>query len=563
MNNPHVTSDAIYLGIDVGTGSARAALFDRTGSKRAAASCDMQIWRPQSDFVEQSSDDIWRACCAATRTALADGGIAPEQVRGIGIDATCSLVVLDAGDQPVSVSPTGRNAQNVIVWMDHRALAEAEAINRTGHDVLRYVGVTISPEMQTPKLLWLKRNLARTWQRAARFLDLPDFLTYRATGDDTRSLCTTVCKWTYLGHESAAAGAPPGRWDSTYFEQIGLGDLAAEGFRRIGICIRAMGEPVGNGLTPAAAGELGLRPGTPVAVGIIDAHAGGLGVLGAAVGGAAPSPKTLETRLALIGGTSSCHMVAARAAHFVPGVWGPYYSAMIPGMWLTEGGQSATGALIDHVIQTHPRYAELAADARASGTVVYDLLNARLDALCHDKPFPADMTCDVHVLPYFHGNRSPRADATLRGMIVGLRLADTIDDLARLYLATIQAIAYGTRHIILTMNAAGHRVNTIMACGGGTKNPVFLREHADITGCPVLLPREPEAVLLGAALLGAVASRDFPDVVGAMAALDHAGAVIAPAGGPIADYHARKYRVFERMYADFIAYRALMAPDGA
>ena len=78
-------------------------------------------------------------------------------------------------------------------------------------------------------------------------------------------------------------------------------------------------------------------------------------------------------------------------------------------------------------------------------------------------------------------------------MISGLTLGETVDDLARLYLATVQAVAYGTRHIIDTLNGAGYSIETIFACGGGTKNPVFLREHADACGCRIVLPREPEA----------------------------------------------------------------------
>ena len=101
-------------------------------------------------------------------------------------------------------------------------------------------------------------------------------------------------------------------------------------------------------------------------------------------------------------------------------------------------------------------------------------------------------------------------------MISGLTLGDTLDDLARLYLATIQAVAHGTRHIIDTLNAQGYRIETVFACGGGTKNPVFLREHADITGCTLILPREPEAVLLGSAILGGVASGDYGSVLEAM-----------------------------------------------
>ncbi len=543
-------SERLYLGVDVGTASVRAALFDGRGAMRGSGTHPIRIGRPEEDLVEQSSDDIWAACGAAVRTALAQAKAHAAQVAGIGFDATCSLVALDERDRPVTVSPTGDDAWNVVVWMDHRATAQAARINETGHEVLRYVGGVVSPEMQTPKLLWLKEHLPATWRRAKRFLDLPDFLVYRATGVDVRSLCTTVCKWTYLGHDGRG-------WQRDYFERIGLGDLASEGFARIGTRVRPMGERAGE-LTAASARELGLAPGTPVAVAIIDAHAGGIGTIGAALEGEAPSPERIESRLALIGGTSSCHMAVAPEPRFVHGVWGPYWSAMVPGMWLAEGGQSATGALVDHVISSHARGAELHADAEARGTTVYALLNERLEALARDAPFPAALCADLHVLPDHHGNRSPRADPTLRGMISGLKLSDSLDSLALLYLATVQAVAHGTRHIVDALRSGGYRIDTILACGGGTKNDVFLREHADATGCAVVLPAEPEAVLLGSAILGAVASGDQPGVVQAMAAMTRAGRVVRPSGGAVAKFHEAKHRVFLRMHDDQMAYRELM-----
>ena len=546
-----------YLGIDVGTGSARAGIFDARGRRASAASFPIKRWQPAPDQVEQSSEDIWRACARATRAALRQARLKAEAIAGIGFDATCSLVALDASDQPVSVSLTGRAEQNVIVWMDHRAIPQADRINRTQHPVLRYVGGIISPEMQTPKLLWLKEQMPATWRATARFLDLPDFLTYRATGEDVRSLCTTVCKWTYLGQR----GSEGRGWDPSYFKKIGLGDLAADNFRRIGNSIRPMGEPIGRGLTAKSARELGLVPGTPVGVSIIDAHAGGLGLLGAKLAGVAPSPTTLNQRLALIGGTSSCHMAVSVKPRFIRGIWGPYHSAMIPGQWLTEGGQSATGALIDHVIFAHAAAAPLQAEAKRRGTTIYALLNERLAALAKTAraPFPAALTRDLHVQPDFHGNRSPRADPTLRGVISGLTLSASADDLARLYLAAIQAVAYGTRHIIEAMNKKGYAIDTLLMCGGGTKNPVFLREHADITGCRLVLPAEPEAVLLGSAVLGAVASGEHATVLGAMQAMNRAGRMIRPQRGAVASFHAAKYRVFQRLHADFLAHRRLMA----
>jgi FGGY-family pentulose kinase len=551
-------TDSLFIGIDVGTASARAGIVDAHGAMLADASRPIEIHRPQTDFVEQSSDDIWRACCASVKQAMSVAGADASRVKGIGFDATCSMVVLADDDRPVTISPTGDDAWNVIVWMDHRATHQAERINAQGHDVLRYVGSRISPEMQSPKLLWLKENMAETWRRAARFLDLPDFLTSRATGRDVRSLCSTVCKWTYLGHERPTIDGAVGRWDDTYWRSIGLHELADEQFARIGRIVRPMGEAIDGGLTQQAASELGLEPGTAVGVSIIDAHAGGLGVLGATIDDRPVDAPSLERRIALIGGTSSCHMAVSREPRFIDGVWGPYLSAMIPELWLTEGGQSATGALVDHVIFSHARSADLQRQAKSNGNTVYELLNERLSELSSDVEFPAQLTRELHVLPYFHGNRSPRADASLRGMISGLRLSDSIDELSLLYLATIQAVAHGTRHIIDTLNDSGFAIDTIFACGGGTKNPVFLREHADITGCRIVLPEEPEAVLLGSAILGAVAAGAYDSVLDAMAAMNRAGERIEPSGGEVKRYHDAKHAVFHRMYEDLVAYRELM-----
>ncbi|MBC9175821.1 FGGY-family carbohydrate kinase [Pseudoroseomonas ludipueritiae] len=539
----------IVIGVDVGTGSARAGAFTPDGTMLAQAAQPIRMWRPRPGFAQQSSTDIWAAVCAAVRNALAELG--PVRVRGIGFDATCSLVALDATGGPVSISPDAEPEQDTVVWMDHRAAAEAERINAGGHDVLRYVGGRVSLEMQTPKLLWLKHHLPEAWARAALFLDLPDFLTWRATGSTTRSLCSTVCKWTYLGRE--------GRWDEGFFRAIGLEDLAAEGFQRIGTEILPVGHPIPGGLSATAATELGLPAGIPVGTSAIDAHAGGLGVIGAAMDGQAPDEQALLRRLALVGGTSSCHMAVSAEPRFVPGVWGPYFSAMQPGLWLNEGGQSATGALVDHVITTHAAYPALAEEAAQAGITIYQRLNQLLEEMAAPLPFPALLTEHLHVMPDFHGNRSPRADASLRGMVSGLRLSATAEDLALLYLATVQAIAYGTRHIIETLNGQGYAIDTVLACGGGTKNPVFLREHADATGCRIVLPAEPEAILLGASMLGAVAGGVHPDLPAAMAAMSRAGRMVEPASEAARRYHDAKYAVFLRMHEDQMAYRRLVA----
>ena len=233
---------------------------------------------------------------------------------------------------------------------------------------------------------------------------------------------------------------------------------------------------------------------------------------------------------------------------------------MVPNLWLTEGGQSAVGALVDHIIFTHGAYPLAKQQADADGISIFEFLNRRLEQLRQTlrQDFPAQLTTGLHVYPDFHGNRSPRANPSLRGMICGLRLSAGIDDLAILYLATIQAIAYQVRHIVEEMNRQGYQIKTLIACGGGLKNQVFLREHADITGCMLVLPREPEAVLLGAALLGAVAARAYPDIITAMKAMAAPGQQLTPATGEVRVYQDAKYRVYHQMYHDQLRYAEFM-----
>lgn len=537
-----------YLGVDVGTGSARAGIFDLKGQMMGQASREIALFRPQADFVEQSSDNIWQAVCQAVRDAVNQSNINPVQIKGIGFDATCSLVVLDKEGKPLTVSPSGRSEQNIIVWMDHRAISQAERINATQHRVLDYVGGVISPEMQTPKLLWLKQHMPNSWQNIGHLFDLPDFLTWRATQDETRSLCSLVCKWTYMGHEN--------RWDESYFRQIGLEDLLEHDAAKIGRDVKTMGEPLGHGLTQRAASEMGLLPGTAVSVSIIDAHAGSLGTLGAA--GASGEHADFDRRIALIGGTSTGHMAISKEPRFIKGVWGPYFSAILPDLWLNEGGQSATGALIDHMIQSHPCYATLRDQGKAQGKTIYEVLNDLLRKMAGEPEKIAFLTRDIHMLPYFHGNRSPRANPNLTGILTGLKLSRTPEDMALHYLATIQAIALGARHIIETMNQTGYSIDTIMASGGGTKNPIFVQEHANATGCAMLLPEESEAMLLGSAMMGTVAAGVYESLPEAMNAMSRIGKTVTPQTNEIKHYYDRKYQVFREMYHDHMKYRQMM-----
>lgn len=540
------------IGVDVGTGSARAGLFDLTGTMLASAVEPIQTWRPKPDFVEQSSEDIWRAIGKTIRESLRAAEIPPQEVIGVSFDATCSLVVLDANNAPLPVNDEGDPARNIIVWMDHRAIEETEEINAGGYDVLKYVGGRLSPEMETPKLKWLKKNLPDTWAKAGKYFDLADFLTCRSTGVDSRSLCTVVCKWTYLGHEGAG-----GRWDKDYFKAIGIEDVFENG--RVSESVLPMGAYIGN-LTPTSAAELGLTTNCAVGIGIIDAHAGGLGLLGAVwEQGAEIDLNRLETAIALIGGTSACHMAVSREPIFIDGIWGPYFGAMVPGLWLTEGGQSAAGSAIDHSINDHANAAKLHALAKERGVTVYQLLNEELECLRveADCETLALLTKRIHVLPDFLGNRSPYGDPHIRGIVDGVSLDESITSQALRYYATIQGVAYGTRDIVRAMNESGYRIDTMFVTGGGTKNPVWLQEHADATGLTLILPKEPEAVLLGSAILAAAAAKAYPDVYSAMQGMGGRGEVVAP-NPKTADYHNAKFTAFREMYREQAIRRNIM-----
>ncbi|XP_051263725.1 FGGY carbohydrate kinase domain-containing protein isoform X2 [Dicentrarchus labrax] len=437
------------------------------------------------------------------------------------------------------------------MWMDHRAEEQAARITNTGHGVLSRVGGVMSPEMQPPKLLWLKENLKEScWKEAAHFFDLPDFLSWKATGSLTRSLCTLVCKWTYC---------PPEGWDASFWTSIGLEDLLENDFSKIGSVSCPPGSPLGDGLTQEAAADLGLDPGTAVGASLIDAHAGGLGVIGADVKGfhLPCEDQPITSRMAMICGTSTCHMAISEQPLFVPGVWGPCLSAMVPGVWLNEGGQSATGRLIDHVMKGHAAYTQLQEQARQRSENIYSYLNSHLSSMADSRSAVDLLGSSLHVWPDFHGNRSPLADPTLKGMVTGLSLSQTLDDLALLYLATIQALALGTLHILEAMKEAGHDIRTLFLCGGLSKNSLFVQIHANATGLPVVLPDQMEAVLIGAAVLGACASQDYSSIQEAMEKMAKVGKVVQP-DNELQSFYERKYKVFLRLFAHQREYQALM-----
>lgn len=514
------------IGVDVGTGSARAGVFDTGGGCLGVGKHPIALFQESGSIAEHSSTDIWQAVCQAVRVAMKEAEAAENDIVGIGFDAACSLVAVGA-----SVSRNQDPERDVIVWMDHRAVAEAEEINAGDHAVLRYVGNRISPEMQTPKLLWLKRHLPSAYAQAQHFMDLADWLTFRATGDTGRSACTLTCKWTYLAHEQ--------RWDRTYFEAIGLGDLSEDGFKRIGSEIYQPGAPLGAGLTAKAADELGLNPATIVGAGLIDAHAGGVGTLGAA--GAVGD---VTTRMAYVFGTSACTMTSSLAPSFVPGIWGPYLGAMVPDLWLNEGGQSAAGAAIDHLIAMHPACGQMQRNAAKAGQSLPEFLSALALQSGTDASEVIMRAQGITVIPDFNGNRAPFADPHARGLIAGIGLETDGQSLVTLYVAGLSGIACGLRQIIEAQKACGLSTEAIVVSGGAGTDALAQQIIADTTGLHVLVPAADEPVLLGAAMLGAVASGMAADLKSAMKTMSRFQATISPAGDDKAKIHNQRFETY-------------------
>jgi ribulose kinase len=454
----------VVCAVDVGTTSARAGIFDRNGRQLGRAEHPILVHQPQADHAEHDSEDIWSAVCVAVRAACRNAGIDPLLISGLCFDATCSLVVRGGNGDKVSVSADGDRRWDTISWFDHRAIAEADECTATRHPILDHAGGVMSPEMQMPKLMWLKRHHPTAWEQAGHLFDLADFLTWRATGNEARSQCTLTCKWTYMPHD--------GGWRQDFLDAIGLSDL-----RR-------------------AAGELGVSESCVVATGLIDAYAGMLGVIGAY--GATGASR----HLALIAGTSSCVMWFSKMPDFVPGFWGPYLGAALPELWVGEGGQSATGALLDHLLQFHRHGGETTGNNHAR---IID----RIQALRAADPGFGD---GLHVLPDFNGNRSPLADPHSGGVIHGLRLDSSYDGLCALYWRTCVAIALGVRHIIDHLHAKGQTIEHLHVTGGHLRNPLLMELYADATGVPIVTTAAEDAVLLGSSMVAASAAGWYPNL---------------------------------------------------
>jgi ribulose kinase len=274
-------------------------------------------------------------------------------------------------------------------------------------------------------------------------------------------------------------------------------------------------------LSGVAARQLGLRAGTPVAQGGIDAYLGmlGLGAVGAG-------------DLAMIMGSSTCHLAMSPRELFGSGMLGCYPDAVVEGLYTLEGGQTATGSILDWY-RRHFAGNE-AAEAVSSGRPIYEILDAKAAAV---RPGCEGLLC----LDYWQGNRCPRKDPLARGVFWGLTLSHGPGHLCR---SIYEATALGTRHILEDVASHGLAITRLFAGGGGAKSRLWIQIHADVLQRPICLPADSEACALGAALVAAVHTGHYATFDDAAKHMVRIAEVVEP--------HRDNAAVYDACYAKYL-----------
>jgi ribulokinase len=465
-----MTHDDVLLGLDFGTQSVRAAVIDPEGQTRAFGVAELHTQYPHPGWAEQDPGEWWAAAREAVGKAKAAAAIGPEDIVGIGLDCTACTVLACRAD--------GAVLRPALLWMDQRSAQEAAAIDATGDAALRYVSGRISPEWMLPKALWIKRHEPAVYHTADRIVECTNWLMHQLTGDWTLSLNHCAVKWNYA--------RPDGGWPLRLLEAVDLSDLEAKWPLNV--------VPLGGGegrLCATAARWLGLNGGTPVAQGGIDAYLGMIG-LGA----------TAEGDVAIVLGSSTCHLAQSSAGIFGSGWSGCYPDATVEGLYTLEAGQTATGSILDWYRRHFADREQQEADR--TGVPVFALL----DRQAAEVPPGSE---GVLIRDDWQGNRSPFKNPAARGAITGLTLAHGPGHIVR---ALYEATACGTRQIVEDGIAHGMHVSRIVAGGGGVKSSLWMQIQADVLQRPITLTRDPESCALGSGMAAAIAAglyRDFDE----------------------------------------------------
>ena len=437
----------LLVGIDIGTSSSKGVLARPDGEIVATAERAHELSLPRPGWAEHDAEGVWWADFTALCGELAEGArgdIAGLCVSGIG---PCLL----------PVDPNGGPLRPAILYgIDTRASAEiAELTERLGLDeILKRCGSPLTSQAVGPKLLWLLRNEPEVWERTDRFLMANSFVVERLTGEFV------------LDHHSASQCDPlydlaAGAWIDEWAEDI------APGLRLPRLVWP--GEIAGR-VTDDGAAATGLRAGTPVAAGTIDAWAEA-----ASVGVRNPGD------LMLMYGTTMFLIAVLADVPVSERLWST--AGVFSGTRNLAAGMATSGALTAWLreLAGGPSYESLIEGASVVPRGSEGLL----------------------VLPYFAGERTPLFDPAARGLICGLTLNH---GRGHIYRALLEATAFGVRHNLEAMEEAGARIDRIVAVGGGTKGDLWTQIVTDVTGRPQEIPQQTIGAAYGDAWLAGVAT---------------------------------------------------------
>jgi L-ribulokinase len=499
----------VVVGVDFGTLSARAVVVRASdgaelGTGLGEYSCGaIERALPSSgrplppDWALQDPAD-WRAALGtAVRAALADAGTDPAAVAGIGTDFTaCTVLPALRDGTPLCEVPGLRERPHAWpkLWKHHAAQPQADRVTEVararGEGWLARYGGRISSEWQFAKALQVLEEDPDTYRRTERWIEAADWIVWQLCGTETRNACTAGYKGIYQD----------GRYPSAdYLKALNpdFGDFAET--RLAGVPLSALGSRAGT-LTAAGAALTGLPAGIAVATGNVDAHV------------TAPAARAIAPgQLLAIMGTSTCHVMNGDRLANVPGICGVVDGGIVAGKYGYEAGQSAVGDIF--AWWTGLGVPEgYRAEAAARGLDLHEYLSQR----CAGQPVGAH---GLVALDWMGGNRSVLVDHHLSGVIVGLTLATPPEDV---YLALIEATAFGTRVIIEAFDAAGVPVTELVVAGGLKRNKLLMQVYADVLRRPVSVASSDQAPAVGSAIHAAVAAGLHPDVPAAAAVMGRA-----------------------------------------
>ena len=494
----------VVVGIDFGTLSGRAVVVSvADGTQLADAVHEYRhgvVDRAlpgggptlPPDWALQVPDD-WRDVLRhAVPAALARAGVAPDQDIGIGTDFTaCTVLPTTAEGVPLCELPglAGRPHAYPKLWRHHAAQPQADRINglaaERGEPWLARYGGKVSSEWQYAKALQMLEEDPGLYDAADRWIEAADWIVWQLTGAESRTLGAAGYKGMYQD------GARPGT-DFLSALHPGFAGFTA----KLEHPLSPLGASGGT-LTGAAAALTGLREGTPVSVGNIDAH-----VTNAAARALEPG------HLLAIMGTSTCHIVNSEVLAEVPGMCGVVRDGVAPGLWGYEAGQSGVGDIFAWAVRTALPEA-YAAEARERGIGPHELLTEKAAA----QPVGGH---GLVALDWHSGNRSTLVDHHLSGLVLGLTLDTAPEDL---YRALLEATAFGTRVVVEAFERAGVPVTEFTAAGGLPRNRFLMQLYSDVLRRPVNVIGSAQGPALGAAIHAAVAAGAYPDIIAASAAM--------------------------------------------